>query len=520
MRTRNSIRNSFFAIGGQFLTLLLSFVTRTIFIKTLGASYLGINGLFINVLSILSFAELGVGTAIIYCLYKPFAENDIEKISALMNFYAKAYKLIGLIVAVLGLALVPFLNLFIKDKPDIPNLTLIYLLFLLNSVASYFFVYKRSIIFVSQNGHLNTINQSVFLLLQNIAQILVLFFFHNYILYLIIQIVSSVLSNVLISIKVDQMFPYLRQHKHAKLDDDAKKLITKNVVAMMSQRFGSVIVSGTDNLLISSFVGVVWVGLYSNYILISSTITILSTQIFNAITASVGNLNAEENTEKSYFIFNALQFINFWFFGFSSITLAVMFNPFIEIWVGKNYLLDYPIVLLITLNFFLFGMRQILFVYTNTYGLFWQLKYKPIVEALINFSVSLFFLMVLKIGIYGVLLGTTSSTLLTNFWWEPLVIFKDGFHKSVKSYFQQYFLYVLTTMIGFLITYWLCEFPVFSGIMNLLYRGVVCLVVVNGVFFVCFYRTERFHFLLSLFTNFLSLRRKNALIKKNAPQNP
>jgi O-antigen/teichoic acid export membrane protein len=503
VRTKYTLRNSAFAFGGQLLSITLSFVTRTVFISTLGDVYLGVNGLFSNVLSILSFAELGIGTAIIYALYKPFADNDIEKICALMNYYEKAYRLIGMVVALLGIAIVPFLGYLIKGNPYIPNLTLIYLLFLLNSVASYFFVFKRSIILVSQNGHINTINQSIFLLLQNTIQIIILVITHNFLLYLLIQTICGFVSNISISNKADKMFPYLNKNKHIKLDSLSKKSIAKNVVAMMSNKLGSAIVSGTDNLLISSFIGVVWVGFYSNYILIISTLTSLLIQLFNAVTASVGNLNALENSEKSYSVYTTLLFVNLWFFGFCAIALSVTVNPFIRLWIGEKYLLDFLVVAIIIINFFIYGMRQTSIVYINTYGLFWNIKYKSIVEAIINLLVGLIFLIKFNMGIYGVLLATTISTLSTNFWWEPFVVYKYGFNKRVWEYFKRYALYVLVVLINLVVTNWLCDLPKFTGAINLIYHGLVCFFVSNGIFLLAFNKTSEFKNLASIFTAFI-----------------
>lgn len=516
MRTKKSIRNSTFALGGQLLTTILSFVTRTIFIMILGPAYLGVNGLFTSILSMLSFAELGIGTAIIYALYKPLADDDQEKISALMNLYEKVYRLIGLTVGLLGMLVIPFLENLIKDIPDnIPNLLAIYLLFLFNSVASYFFVYKRSIVIASQNSHINTTNQCIFLLLQNVAQILILLTTQNYMLYLVIQIISSITSNIFISRTVNKMFPYLNKNKHSKLDTVSKKEIAKNVIGMMSLKLGSVLVGAKDNLFISNFVGILFVGLYSNYILITSTITLIVKQFFNAVTASVGNLNASQDNKKSYFIYKILFFINFWCYGFSGIALSVMCNQFIKIWIGEAFILQYSILAIIIINFFIYGMRQTALVFIDAYGLFWQIKYKPIIEAIINISVSLFFIMVLDMGIYGVLLGTTTSTILTNVWWEPYAVYKYGFQVKLRCYFERYAIYVMVVAINFLITDWLCELPRLTGITDLVYRLIICLGVTNGVFFLAFHKTEEYKYLITILKTFVikPLHRKNTYQK-------
>lgn len=495
-RTTNSIRNSLIAFLAQILSILFSFITRTVFIKTLGASYLGVNGLFSNILSMLSFAELGIGTAIIYAMYKPLADGDEKKISALMNLYAKAYKCIGISTAVIGVCLVPFLDILIKDKPDIPNLTLIYLLFLGNSSISYFFSYKRSIIIASQRGYLNTLNQITFSIIQNICQILILIYFKQYLLYLIVQIICTICSNISISLKVNKIFPYLRKYSGEKLDKVSQRKIGKNILAMMSSKIGSIVVSGTDNLLISAFVGLHWVGLFSNYVLIETTIKSIIMQVTNAITASIGNLTATESDEKSYDIFKNLFFINFVITTFCAIFLIVLFNPLISLWIGEKYLLNEGIISLIVLNFFIIQMRQPSLVFINTYGLFWEIKWKSLLEAGINLILSLVFLTVFDLGISGVLLGTISSNLLTNVWWEPYVIFKYGFKKKPKKYYSLYVKYVIIALFPMGSTLYLANTVVYSGLIGILVKSLICLIVPSVILFLVFYRSREFKYFM------------------------
>lgn len=302
-RTEHSIRNTTVALVTQIVSVVLSFVTRTIFIKKLNVDYLGINGLFSNILTMLSLAEMGVGTAIIYAMYKPLAEKNEKKISALMNLYERLYRIIGLVVAGIGLALVPFLNVFIRQRPAIPYLEGVYLLYLSNTVLSYFFTFKRSIVIADQQGYLSNLNTTNFLILQNIAQIILLLVTGNYYLFLITQIVCTVMSNVVISRKVDRMYPYLKKYKNETLTKSDKQSIWKSVAGMMSSKLGAAVVNGTDNLLISAFVGVYSVGLYSNYKLIVNTVKTLFVQCVSSVTASVGNLNATESRQKSSEIF-------------------------------------------------------------------------------------------------------------------------------------------------------------------------------------------------------------------------
>ena len=496
MRIKNSIKNVIFGIGGEIFTTLLSFISRTIFIHILGVEYLGVNGLFSNILSMLSLAELGVGSAIIYNMYKPLAEKNKEQLKSLMRLYKNAYTLIGVTIALIGLAITPFLSFIIKDKPDVPYLTFIYLLFLLNSVISYFFVYKSSLIIADQKNYIVTIQRQKFMLIQTILQIIILLTTKNYIIYLLIQIVCSFLLNLSLSKRADKIYPFLKESNVRSLDKNNKNKIFKHVAAMMSHKVGGVVVNGTDNILISSFIGVSWVGLYSNYVMITQIVNKFLGQIFNALTASVGNLNAENNIEKSFNVYKKILFINFWLYGCSTICLFILFNPFIKLWIGEKFLFDQSIVLIIILNFYLMGMRQTTITFNTTLGLFWNDRYKPWAEAIINIIVSI--VLMQKVGVIGVLLGTTVSTITTSLWVDPYILFKHGFNKKVSIYFKDYVRYSIITLIAGIISYYSVAIIGGNNLVSLLLKGLIGILIINLVFFLSCFKSDEFKYIKEL----------------------
>lgn len=508
MRTENSIRNSIFGIGGQLVNTFLSFISRTIFIQILGAEYLGVNGLFSNILSMLSLAELGVGSAIIYNMYKPLAENDEERLKSLMDLYAKAYKIIGIVIAVVGVSIAPYLEYIIKDVPNIPNLTIIYLMYLMNSVVSYFYIYKSSIIIADQKNYIITIKQQIFNIVQVALQIIILYITHNYMLYLLIQIICTFSMNLSISKKADKMYPFLIDKNVDKLDNDSKRTIFKHVTATMSHKVGGVVVNGTDNILMSKFVGVYWVGLYSNYLMIISIINRFVGQIFIAITASVGHLNVKESKEKTFDIYKKILFINFWIYGFCSIALLSLFNSFIKIWLGNEFLLKNSIVILIVINFYLMGMRQSTITYNSTLGLFWNDRYKPWIEAIINLIFSI--LLLKRIGMAGVFLGTFISTVTTSVWVDPYILFKHGFNRSLLEYFRLYIKYGLITIIAAAITYGLNSFIYGDNIFVFFIKCILTFITCNFIFFICTFKTNEFKYINSIILKLV----KNKLIIK------
>lgn len=482
MRTKNSIKNIITGISSQVMINFLSFFSRTIFIHTLGANYLGLNGLFTNILSMLSLAELGVGSAIIYNLYKPLADNNTEKIKSLMRLYAKAYKIIGIFIGISGMILLPFIDLFINDTPNVSNIEYIYILFLLNSVISYFYSYKSSLIIADQKNYIIVLKRQKITFIQTIVQIIILLITKNYILYLYTQIIFNFIFNFTVSRHADRLYPYLQDKCYQDIDNKSKKDIYRHVIAMMSHKVGGIIVDGTDNLLISSFVGVFWVGIYSNYTMILGILNSFIGQVFTALTASVGNLNAEDNIEKSYRIYEKIFFINAWIYGFCTICLIILFNPFIQLWLGEEYLLSKNIVYIIAINFYIKGMRQTNIMFNTTLGLFWKDRFKPWIESTVNLSLSIILLK--YFGFVGVLLGTLISTVSTSLWIEPWILFRYGFQKDFKIYWKYYTKY--TVMIIFILIITLSfNIDISENILiNFISKGIVCLVIPNSIFII------------------------------------
>ena len=298
-RTKNSIINSIYAFTSQILTIVLSFVVRTVFIKVLNAEYLGLNGLFSNIITMLSLADLGIGIAIPYTLYKPLSENNHEKINILMKAYSKIYIFIGVTIFTIGLAFTPLIKYIIKDMPNIPNINLIYILFIINSSISYFCIYKKMLIDSDQKSYIPKRIIFNMTILKSIFEIIILIFTKNYILYLLISIFVTLLQNILISRKCDKLYPYITQKTNKKIEKSDVLDLKKNISALVIYRVGIVALNGTDNIIISKFISVVMVGIYSNYLLIVNSIYGIISQIFDAITASIGNLVVSTNDKKS-----------------------------------------------------------------------------------------------------------------------------------------------------------------------------------------------------------------------------
>jgi O-antigen/teichoic acid export membrane protein len=490
-RTTNTFKNASFGFFSQILNIALSFISRTVFIYVLGVEYLGINGLFTNIFILLSFAELGIGNAIIYGMYKPLAIGDKEKLKSLMTLYKKAYKTIGLIVFISGLLVIPFMDYIIKDAPNITeNVIFIYFLFLVNTSLSYLFVYKKSILAADQKNYVILFYQQLFKLGQTIAQILFLILTGEYLLFLIIEILTILLNNIYISIKTDKMYPFLKDGKSRKLYKHEKDSIFNNIKALFIYKFGSVILNGTDNILISAIIGITAVGLNSNYVLIITAFTTIIGQVMNGFTASVGNLNAIEKNEKKENIFNKIFFFTAWIIGFFSIGLYLFLNQFIVLWLGESYLFDNLIVFSIILHFYVNGLHSSAYTYRVTMGLFTKGKLAPFAAAIINIILSIW--LGNKIGIAGIFFATSVARLITTGIVDPVLVFRIGFQKSPYKYFIKYFLFIgLFVTLYYLIKSFL-SLMVFSGFLGFFLEVIIFSILFNLIMLGIFWRYNVF----------------------------
>jgi O-antigen/teichoic acid export membrane protein len=495
-RTINSIRNTLFGMIVKIIVVILSFITRTVFLYYLNIEYLGINGLFTNILTILSLAELGVGTALIYSMYKPLADNDKKAISALLNFYAKIYWIISLIIGILGLAIIPALGFIIKDYSGDENLVIIYLLFLLNTVLSYLYIYKRSIIEADQKQYIISKIQLYFNIIKSVFQIFVLIFTQNFILYLVIQILITFCENIFVSQKADKMYTFLREYKKEKISIKEKRSIWKNIKSLMIYKVAGTLLDGTDNIIISAFIGVAWVGMLSNYTLILGAFSMFASQFTSAITASVGNFIAKESRERQEFLFRVVTLVHFLIYGISFICLYILLNPFIELWLGGNFVLNTKTVFVVSINWYIYGMLSSTWVFRSTMGLFVYGKYRPLVTAFINLVVSIY--LVNLMGLTGVLLGTIIARVTTNVWFDPLIIYKYGLGKSVNTYYYSWLKYLILILFNIFILSYLVKFVSGPEYLTFLIKALICLLVSSSSMLVVLGRTEEFKYLVKI----------------------
>ncbi|MDX5476463.1 MAG: sugar translocase [Bacillaceae bacterium] len=497
MRVKNSLLNMFYGIIGQVISIVLGFVVRTVFIFVLGVEYLGIDGLFTSILMMLALANLGFDTAMIFSLYKPLANKNIYKIQAYMNLYKKAYRIIGLIVLVIGLGLWPFIPYFINGDVKVEHINSIYFLFLLNSVSSYYLIYKHALLIADQKNYVISKSHIIFTIISNILQVLTLLIVKNYLIVLCIQLFFRILENYIISKKVDQLYPFIKLKNSAVLSTNERKEFFSNLYSLFLYKLSAFVINGTDNILLSIFFGITIVGIYSNYLLIISTIISIASYLFYSVTASIGNLINSEGTEKKYFIFRVLNFTNFCVYGFCAVCLWFLLNPFIVIWLGEHLVLNQFVVLFIVLNFFTAGMQNAPTTYRETTGLFKKGKYRPVIAAMINIFSSILFIK--TFGVAGVFMGTIFSRLCTYFWYDPFVIFKYTFKRPVKEYFIKMIYYYALLIVILVVLEIFFSFVTFDNtLLTFLIKLFLCTIIPNIVIYMAFRRSEELKYLLNI----------------------
>lgn len=498
-RTKNSIRNSSIGMMAQITAILMGFITRVVFTHTLSQGYVGINGLFTDILNILSLTELGVGTAITYALYGPIAKKDEQRQKAIMHVFRNLYRITAAVVFLIGICIIPFLNVLMKNRPDVDHIVFIYLLYLMNTVVSYLLIYKKTLIDAYQKSYITILYHNGFIVLQDIFQIAILLLTKNFILYLSIAILCTFIGNVCMSKTADKMFPFLKDECHEKLNDVEKEDIVRNIKATFINKLSYVIVSNTDNLLISSFVGVISSGIYSNYYLLIASVRQAVEQALNGVSASVGNLGKTESAEKKEEVYLLLFFLSQWIYGFCAICLFELLNLFIEIVFGKQYLFSTDIVLILCINFFLTGLRRPTNIFKESMGLFWYDRKKAVIEAFINLVASL--ILVQKFGIAGIFLGTFLSTVTVSLWYEPYVIYKYGFHKKCLSFFGYFLMYIVIAILTSVATYFVGNLYQGGLFLTFLYRVLICVCIPNGIFFLLYHKSKKYKILKNSLLN-------------------
>lgn len=507
-RVVKSQYNLMFSLIYNIVVTLLGFATRTVFVHSLGVEYLGLNGLFTNVLSLLSLAELGVGSAITFSLYKPIANNDSEKIKSLMHLYKIAYRIIGWIIFGLGIVLTPFLKYMVNLDAGIDiNYYVIYVMFLVNTVISYwFFAYRSVIIYAHQEGYVLTNVETIFKLISYFMQFGILLTLKNYYLYLALPIIIGIIKNVIISKIAGKRYPIINEKEVKPLEKEEVNGIFQNVFALSLFKISGVVYGATDNLIVSTWLGTAVVGVVSNFTMIIQLITSYVNMIFQSMYASVGDLNASETDSYKYVVFKRLNLLNYWIYAFCTICLGCFLNPCIKVWLGGKYCLENSTVILLALVFLVPGLNNVINIYKDACGLFKEVQVRAIFTAVINLVVSI--VLVKSIGLNGVYIGTLVAYILTIYMVDCRVVFKKVFHLNVRLYYVD----LLKKTMLFIALFAVCTYSINQVYIDswgeLIVWIIILSVLINGILLLIYKGTEEYAYLKRIVFNFIKKKRR------------
>lgn len=494
-RVQSAIRNIVFGQVGNFITQLLNFVLRTVFIDHLGDTLNGVNALYTTLLSVLSVAELGIGTALNYSLYKPVADKDYEKVKSYMQFYKKAYRIIGAVIAVIGLGISPFLPWLVKQPQGITvrDLTLYYYIFLFNTVSSYFVAYKYSLVNAEQKNYIQTNILTATKMVTVSLQIAVVLTTGNFYVYLLTAAAVELLQKIFVTVYLNRRYPYLTEKNVAKLTKEETGEIAAKTKALVFHKVGDVARLQTDSMIISGFINVTVVGFVDNYNMVVNSIANVVNIFFNSVISGFGNLVATESRERQYRMFRVYRFAACWIYGFTAVGFSILLTPFVILWKGESRTLAYGVVISILIDFYFKGERIVLSNFKTAAGVFEQDKYLALIQGAVNLAVSI--VLVRRIGLIGVYIGTIVSGLIANVT-KPVIIYKVILDRPVKGYFVDFVKYpaVIAAVYALLMGIKELVMPQITIAAFAVMFVIIC-IVFNGVFLLLFGRTEEFAYL-------------------------
>lgn len=499
MRVKKAKKNVLYGIITYVFLMILTFVNRKIFINVLGQNMAGLQGVLLNILSFLNLVESGVGMAIMFSLYKPFAEDNKVQIKSILTLYSRIYKFCGIVILILGIVLSNYLGIFVKGQLDLDYVKICFLLYIIDTIITYFFSYKTCLLYASQNGYIISLWDFNFKAVRYVVQILVLFVYKSFFVFILIQLITNILYLVTINYIINKKFPWVSEVKATNIE--GKDNIIRNIKALFMHKIGGFVVFSTDNLLISYFLDLKTAGLYVNYSMILSFCSNFTNKIFDGINASIGNLLAERNSEKSYEVFKKIFFFNFWLSSFICIALYNTIDSFIALWLGEEFVLNNTVVVVLLLNLYISIMRVAVDRFKESGGLYYADRYVPLFEVIINLVFSI--VLVKKVGLAGVFIGTLISNLSVVFWVKPKIVFNQVFNKSLLEYFSNYLKYLSFGVIAFLVTRTMYYFINFNnGISGFLLNCILNVILINTTYLIIFHNSEEF------------LYYKNVILKK------
>lgn len=512
-RSKNATRNIVFGVILKIYQLGLPFAMRTIIMYELGVKYLGLNSLFTSILQVLNLAELGVGSAMVFAMYQPIAQENVETICALMKLYKIYYRVIGLIVFAAGMLLLPFIpKLIADDVPDGINIHVLYLLNLLATVFTYWlFAYKNSILQAHQRQDVIS-KVTIFTdTCKYVLQIGMLFVFHNYYYYVCVQLLTQIFNNILTAVVSDKLYPQFQAE--GKLPSKSLKEINRKIKDLFTSKLGATIVSSADTVVISAFLGLETLAIYQNYYYIINAVMGFITIIHSSITAGVGNSMIVCDTEKNYQDFRIFTFLTCWIMAFCVSCFSGLFQPFMKLWMGKDFLLPYPMVILLCFYFWVYEYIMMASVYKDAGGIWHKDRFRPLLSGLVNLGLNVLFVRFLDL--YGIVLSTIISMAVISAPWITINIFKLIFKRNAKKYVADLIYYLIVAIVTTSIIIIVLHFIPANTWTWFIVKAAVCVMLSNIIILLMMFKAAKFSDAVTLIARMFHMKNFIQIFKLN-----
>lgn len=505
-RTKNAKRNILLGTVSKIISYLLVFVIRIMIIRWLGAEYLGLDSLFASVLQVLNLSEMGISSAIIYCMYKPIANDDRETLSSLLAFYRKVYLCIGAFILAVGLMLMPFLSFFIKgDVPSAINIKYLYLIYLANSVVSYgFFAYKNALLYAYQRMDIVSIVNSIVKISMSLLQIIVLIITGNYYYFAMVYILSTIVNNCMVAYMAEHFFPDIMTK--GVINEPVKKDIFTKVKGLLLNKICQVSRNAFDSVLVSMYLGLVQTAIYNNYFFVMNAINVLLTTVNSSIISGIGNSIVLDDQKKNYDDMKKINFIYMWISGMCAVGMLGVYQSFMAFFYGENMLFSYGVVILFSVYFYVLKMGDIRAAYSEAKGLWWENRYRAVTEAVANLILNIvlgrFF------GVTGIIAATLISLFVFNFLWGSNIIYRHYFTEiNIKEYYMHHLLYASVTILAGAVCGFVCSKIHWFGVPDMIIKGAICVTVSNIIYFVIYRNTKIYKEAMPWFLRVVNLNR-------------
>lgn len=513
MRSKKVLINSIFGVAGYAILMISNFVTRSVFVDQLGLSMAGVDTTFKNFLQVLSLAELGLSTGLLYKLYKPIEDKDNAAIKRILNFYKQAYKVIASVFMGGAVVISLFVNFFVHDTDKSSlYISFLFILYAADTVASYLFANRKALIVADQNNYIVNRNDAFISLITLISQVSLLYLTKSFVVYAVVKIVCRLIGASFIGHKFKKMYPNIAADRSKDtITGEERKSLTKNMGAMLCHRVGGVSVTATGSAIISKLLGTVQAGIYGNYTLITNALLQLVTQVFNGITASFGNIITVEDEKTVYKRFNLLYFFNFLIFSFFTVSVGILIQPFMRLWMHNkpDSLFTMETVLLLLCYFYVYGMRRVVLMAKDSAGLYRQDCWFAVAEAIINIIMSVIFVLKFK-SINGIIAANVLSMLLVPMWTQPYLVYKHVLKHKLPIYYVKWVLYAAVTVGEFALTYFVTQRVAVTDniFVELIIRAFFCVLIPNGINLVVFIRTQEMRDMITLALGLLKKKKK------------